>query len=101
VSAAGPRFARRAWAGKEVETDDDSSIRKQVAPERVAHRPQGHKGVEVRGGDLEPTGAPLTERLAHLEEIVAGRRERVEMPAPTGLQSRGDDTEPFEMLEPL
>jgi hypothetical protein len=37
----------------EVETDDDASIREPVTAERVAHRPQGYKGVEVLGGDLE------------------------------------------------
>src|SRR3546814_14989992 len=36
----------------EVETDDDASVREPVSAERDAHRPQGHKGVEVLRGDL-------------------------------------------------
>ena len=85
----------------EVEADDDASIREPVSAERVAHRPQSHKGVEVLGGDLEPTRTPLAERLANLEEIVSRRRELVVVPAPVGLGCRLDDTEPFELLEPL
>ena len=48
-------------AADEVEADDDASIRKPVSAERVAHRPQSHKGIEVLGGDLEPAGTPLAE----------------------------------------
>ena len=97
----GGQVARRALAGKEVEADDDASIRKPVSAERVAHRPEGHKGVEVLGGDLEPTRTPLAERLADREEVVARRRELVVVPAPVGLGCRLDDTEPFELPEPL
>src|SRR5262245_28427514 len=87
-------------AGK-VESDDDASIRKPVSTERMAHRPQRHEGVEVLGGDLEPARTPLTERLAYLEEIVARRRELVVVPPPVGLGCRLDDTQLFELLEPL
>src|SRR5262245_47339493 len=38
----------------EVEADDDASIREPVSAQRVAHRPQRHKGVEVFGSDTEP-----------------------------------------------
>src|SRR5262245_42087614 len=71
-------------AGK-VETDDDTSSREPVSAERVAHRPQGHKGVEVLGSDLEPTRTPLAERLADREEVVTRRRELVVVPATVGL----------------
>jgi len=64
-------IALRARAAGEVEADDDASIREPVPAERVAHRPQGHEGVEVLGGDLEPTSPPLAERLADHEEVVA------------------------------
>ena len=37
----------------EVEADDDASMREPVSAERVAHRPQGHKGVEVRPFDRQ------------------------------------------------
>jgi hypothetical protein len=50
-----------AWAAGEVEADDDASIRESVSVEQVAHRPQGHEGVEVLGGDFKPGGAPLAE----------------------------------------
>src|SRR5262245_11523022 len=83
--AAAPTFAHRAPVGKEVEADDEASIREPVSAERAAHRPQGYKGVEVLRGDLEPTGTPLAERLAHLEKVVACRRELVVVPAPVGL----------------
>jgi hypothetical protein len=59
------------------------------------------KGVQVLGGDLEPARTPRTERLADREEVVACRRELVVVPAPVGLGCRLDDTEPFELLEPL
>src|SRR3546814_2281089 len=85
----------------EVETDDDASVREPVSAERDAHRPQGHKGVEVLRGDLEPTRAPLAERLADHEEFVARRCELVVAPASVGLGCRHDDIEPFELLEPL
>src|SRR5688572_26604756 len=94
-------IALTARAAGEVEADDDASIREPVSVERVAHRPQGYKGVEVLGGDLEPTCAPLAERLADREEVVTRRRELVVVPAPVGLGCRLDDTEPFELLEPL
>src|SRR5512134_3672620 len=35
----------------EVETDDDTSSRKPLSAERVAHRPQSHKGIEMLGGN--------------------------------------------------
>src|SRR5688572_29956918 len=54
-------IALTARATIEVEADDDASLREPVSAERVAHRPQGHKGVEVLGGDLEPTRTPLAE----------------------------------------
>src|SRR5262245_46756884 len=85
----------------EVEADDDASIREPVSAQRVAHRPQRHKGVEVLGGDLEPTRTPLAERLADREEVVARGRELVVVPASVGLGCRHDDTESFELLEPL
>src|SRR5262245_25363366 len=59
------------WAPGEVEADDDTSIREPVAAERNAHRPQRYEGVQVLGGQLEPTRTPLAERLADLEEVVA------------------------------
>jgi hypothetical protein len=101
VRAAGPTFARRASAGKEVEADDDASIREPVSAQRVAHRPQSHEWIEVLRGDLEPACPPLAERLADPEEVVACRRELVVVPAPVGLGCRLDDTEPFELLEAL
>src|SRR5512134_377427 len=85
----------------EVEADDDASIREPVSAERVAHRPQGHKGVEVLGGDFEPTRTPLAERLEDREEVMARSSELVVVPAPVGLGRRLHDTEPFELLEPL
>ena len=88
-------------AAGEVEADDDASIRKPVSAERVAHRPQRHEGVEVLGGDLEPTCTPLTERLANLEEIVARGRELVVVPASARLGCRLDDADAFELPEPL
>ena len=88
-------------AAREVEADDDASIREPVFAERIAHLPQGYKRIEVLGGDLEPTCTPLAERLAHLKEAVARRRELIVMPAPVGLRCRFDDTELFELLEAL
>src|SRR5688500_12826089 len=38
-------------AAREVEADDDASIRQTVPAQRVAHRPQGHEGIEVLRGD--------------------------------------------------
>src|SRR5262245_59420727 len=76
-------------------------MREPFSAERIAHRPQGHKGVEILGGDLEPTRTPLAERLANLEEVVARGREIGVVPAPVGLEWRLDDTDPFELLEPL
>src|SRR5574341_301351 len=93
--------ALTARTARELEADHDASIREPVSTERVAHRPQGYKGVEVLGGDLEPTGTPLAERLTDREELAARGRERVVLPAPVGLACRRDDTEPFELLEPL
>src|SRR5690606_32441005 len=93
--------ALAARAAGEVEADDDASIREPVSAERVAHRPQGHEGVEVLGGDLEPTRTPLAERLADPEGFVARGRELVVVPASAGLGRRIDHTEPFELLEPL
>src|SRR3546814_20452805 len=61
----------------EVETDDDASVREPVSAERDAHRPQGHKGVEVLRGDLQPTTAPLAERLPDHEAYVARRCEQI------------------------
>src|SRR4029450_5692074 len=52
-------IALTARATGEVEADEAAWIRKPVSTERIAHRPQGHEGVEVLGGDLEPTRAPL------------------------------------------
>jgi len=69
----------------EVEADHDASIREPVSAERVAHRPQRNKGVEVLGVDLEPTRTPLAERLADSEKVVARRRELVVVSAPVGL----------------
>ncbi|MNC87415.1 hypothetical protein D3C83_31410 [compost metagenome] len=94
-------IALRARAAGEVEADDDASVREPVPAERIAHRPQGHKGVEVLGGDLKPTRTPLAERLADLEKLVARGRELVVVPAPARLGCRFDDTEPFELLKPL
>ena len=88
-------------AAREVEPDDDASIREPVPAERVTHRPQGHEGVEVLGGDLEPTRTPFAERLADREELVAGRRELVVVPTPVGLGCGLDHAEPLELLEPL
>src|SRR5688572_25964103 len=61
-------------AAGEVEADDDASLRKSVPAERIAHRPQSHKGVEVLWRDLEPARAPLAERLTHCEELVSRGR---------------------------
>ena len=74
-----------ALAAGEVEADDDASIREPVSAEHVAHRPQGHKGIEVLGGDLEPGGPPLAERHADLEEVVTRGRELVLGPRPSDL----------------
>jgi hypothetical protein len=93
--------ALTARAAGEVEADDDASIREPVSAERVAHRPQGHEGVEVLGGELEPARTPLAERPADREELVACGREPVVVPAPAALGRRLDDTEPLELLEPL
>jgi len=94
-------IALTARAAGEVEADDDASIREPVSAERVAHRPQGHEGVEVLGGDLEPARTPLAQRPADREEVVARGSELVVVPAPVGLGCRLDDTKPFELLEPL
>src|SRR5262245_56154402 len=85
----------------EVEANDDAAIREPIFPERVAHRPQGDERVEVLGGDLEPTRAPLAERLADREEVLARRRELVPVPSPVGLGCRRDDPEMFELPEAL
>ena len=53
------------------------------------------------GGDFEPARTPPAERLADREEVVACGRELVVVAAPVGLGCRLDDTEPFELLEPL
>src|SRR6266545_7012965 len=90
-----------AAASGKIEADDDASIREPVSAERVAHRPQGHEGVEVLGGQLEPTRTPLAERLADREEVVARGRELVVVPATVGLGRGLDHTEAFELLEPL
>src|SRR5262247_2921806 len=79
-----PKALAARAAGK-VEADDDASIWEPVSTERVAHRPQRNKGVEVLGGDLEPTRTPLAERLADSEKVVARRREFVVVSAPAGL----------------
>ena len=94
-------IALTTWSVRKVEADDDASIREPVSAERVAHGPQGHKGVEVLGGDLEPTRSPLAERLADREEVVARRREFVVVPAPVGLGRQFDDTKSCELPEPL
>lgn len=85
----------------EVEADDDTSIREPVSAERVAHRPQSDKWVEVLGGDLEPMRTPLAERLADREELVARGRELVVVSPPVGFGCRLDDTNLFELPEPL
>jgi hypothetical protein len=90
-----------ALAAGEVEADDNPSIRKPVSPEHIAHRPQGHKGIEVLGGDLEPGGAPLAERHADLEQVMTRGREHVVGPAPVGLRRRPDYAEPLKLFEPL
>src|SRR4029077_13259794 len=90
-----------ALAAGEVEADNDASGREPVSAEHVAHRPEGHKGIEVLGGDFEPVGAPLAERPADREQVLTRARELVVAPAPVKLGCRLDDTEPFEMLEPL
>ena len=56
---------------REVEPDDHAPVGEPVSAERVAHRPQRDEWIEVLGGDLEPTGTPLAERLADLEQVVA------------------------------
>src|SRR4029450_11720139 len=56
---------------REVEPDDHAPVGEPVSAERVAHRPQGDEWIEVLGGDLEPPGAPLAERLTDLEEVMA------------------------------
>src|SRR5262245_55403551 len=61
-------IALAARAAGEVEADDDAPIGEPVPAERVAHRPQGHKGVEVLGSDVEPAGAAVAERLADREQ---------------------------------
>ena len=88
-------------AAGEVEADDYAPVREPVSAERVAHRPQGHEGVEVPGSDLEPPRAPLAERPTDREQVVARERELVPVPAPVGLGRRLDHTEPFQPLEPL
>src|SRR5215831_11577767 len=86
---------------REVEPDDDALVREPVPAERDTHRPQRHERIEVLRGDLEPAGAPLAERLADLEQIVARARELVAVTAALGLRCRLDDAEAFEVLEPL
>src|SRR5262249_28413848 len=81
--------------------DDDALVREPVPAERETHRPQRHERIEVLRGDLEPAGAPLAERLADLEQVVARARELVAVTAALGLRCRLDDAEAFEVLEPL
>jgi hypothetical protein len=51
---------------------------------------------------LQISVSPNSKRsLANREEVVARRRELVMVPAPVGLGCRFDDTESFELLEPL
>ena len=85
----------------EVQPDNYAPVGQLLSLERVAHRPQRHKGVEVLGGDFEPTRTPLAERLADREEVVARGRQLIVVPTPVGLGRRRDDSEPFELLEPL
>src|SRR5688500_16099302 len=90
-----------AGTSAELEADHDASIREPVSAERVAHRPQGHEGIEVLGSDLEPARAPLAERPADGEQVVARDRELVVVPAPAGLGRRLDHSEPLELPESL
>ncbi len=85
----------------EVEPDDDASVWESVSAKHVAHRPKGHKGIEVLGGDLEPVGAPLAERSADREQVVTRGGELVVASAPVKFGCRLDDAEAFEMLQPL
>src|SRR3546814_8560666 len=83
-------FLLRQKTANEMRISDWSS---DVCSSDLAHRPQGHKGVEVLRGDLEPTRAPLAERRADHEEFVARRCELVVAPASVGLGCRHDDIE--------
>jgi hypothetical protein len=56
---------------REVEPDDHASIGEPVSAEGVAYRPQCDEWIEVLWGELEPTGTPLAERHADLEQVVA------------------------------
>src|SRR5262245_5094740 len=85
----------------EVEADHDASVGQAVPSQRVAHRPQGHERVEVLGGDLEPSGSPLAERLADPVELVPRRSELVRVPAPARLGRGLDGPEPLELSQPL
>jgi hypothetical protein len=87
-------------AAGEVEADDDASTREPVSAQRIAHRPQCYKGVEVLRRDLEPTRTPLAERLTDREQIVARRSELVVLTAPVRLGRGLDDSELFEPLQP-
>ena len=75
-----------ALAAGEFEADDDASPREPVSAEHVAHRPHGHKGIEVLGGEFEPGGTPLAERHADLEEVVTPGVRVVAASAPVGLR---------------
>ena len=88
-------------AADEVEADDDALTGKPISAKCVAHRPHGHKRIEVLRGDLEPRGTPLAERCADFEQVVTRGRERVPLSAPAGLGCRLDNAEPFELLESL
>src|SRR4029453_15160295 len=72
----------------EVQPDDHALVRESVPAEGVAHRPQRHVWVEVLGSDLEPTGSPLAESLADLEQVVARAREAVSVTAPLRFRCR-------------
>ena len=67
---------------------------------RVASYPE-YPGVEVLRRDLEPSGAPLTEQLADLVQIVTRRREFVPAPVSVRLGFRHHDAEAFELPESL
>jgi hypothetical protein len=62
--------------GKEVEADDDASIREPISAERLAHRPQRHKGVEVLRGDHDELMSALftVHPVDVLDELFCGNQ---------------------------
>jgi len=75
----------------EVEPDHHALLGEPFRAECVANRAQRDVSVEVLGGDLEPPGPPRAERLADLEQLVAGLGELLAVTSPPRLRCRLDD----------